>query len=63
MTIDAHQLRFFDMELMGNFHVMGFIHFHPSHRFVTTQAVIIDSFIRIEKSGKELTGFGVAMDT
>jgi hypothetical protein len=48
---------------MSNLHVMGFIHFRPSHRFVTTQAVIIDSFIRIKKSGEELTGFGVAMDT
>jgi hypothetical protein len=63
VTIDAHQFRFFDMELVCNPHMMGFIHFPPSHWFVTTQTVVIDSFIRIKKSGEELTGFGVAMDT
>ena len=51
------------MELVGNLHVMGFFHLARSDRFMTAQAILIDAYIRIKETGKELTAFRMTIHT
>jgi len=52
VTIDALQLRFFDVKLVGNLHMMSFFLLLLSHMPVTYTAVIIHSFISEKIPGK-----------
>jgi hypothetical protein len=63
MTINAHQFRFFDMKLVCNFHVMGFLHLLLSHMPVTNKAIVIHSFISEKITGEQLAGPRVAIHT
>jgi hypothetical protein len=63
VTIDAHQFRFFDVELVSNLHMMGFLHLLCRDRFVAAKTIAIDSFIRKKKTGEQLTGFCMTIHT
>jgi hypothetical protein len=55
VTIDALQLRFLDVDLMGNLHVMSFFLLLLSHMPVTTKAIVIHLFIGVKISGKQFS--------
>jgi hypothetical protein len=63
VAIDTHQLRFFYMELMGNFHMVGLFHLFPGYMLMTAKAIVIHFFIGKKIAGKQLAGFGMTIHT
>jgi len=63
VTVNTQQFRLLDMEFVGNPHMMGFAHFAFGDLWVTTETVIIDPFIGIEKHWKPLTRLSMTIRT
>jgi branched-subunit amino acid transport protein len=63
MAIDTHQLRFLDVKLVGNFHMVGCFYSLLSYVPVTKKAIVIDSLISEKITWEQLTWLCVAIHT
>jgi hypothetical protein len=63
VTIDAHEFRFLNVNLVSNLHVMGLLYLFPCHMFMADKAVVIHSLIGEKVPGKKLAHFRMTIHT
>ena len=63
VAIDAHEFRFFNVNLVSNLHMVGFFYLFASHMFVACKTVVIHLLVGEKIPGKHLTHLGMTLHT